>query len=218
MLMTNLKNARGFTLVELMIVVAIIGILASVGGVYFKTYQVKSRITEAKIQLSSVYTSQKIFYNEFDMYSNCLSDMGFVPVAGSKRYYAIGFPSITAAIDTNVYNQAVSNGLVAGGCPATLAPSLDRTFFLASNGAGSQVMDTLAKFQGAIPSTSNALDSGGVTSRDVEEGLGNMLSGATQQFTAAAAGFVSTNSITPATSSLITIDQEKHITIVRQGD
>jgi prepilin-type N-terminal cleavage/methylation domain-containing protein len=216
--MKGIKNEQGFTIVELMITIAIIGVLAAVAGVQFKTYQSKSRAAEAKIQLSAIYTSQNIFYNEFDFYSNCLSDMGFAPSGNAKRFYAIGFPNLTAAVGTAVYNQAVANGLVSGSCPANLGPILDQSYFLASNGAGSAVMNTLAEFQAAIIATNNSISrSGPITSRDVQEGLGSMLSSDTQVFTAAAAGYINTDGNTPTTSSLWSIDQDKVIVAVRAG-
>jgi prepilin-type N-terminal cleavage/methylation domain-containing protein len=216
--MKEIKNEQGFTIVELMITIAIIGVLAAVAGVQFKTYQSKSRAAEAKIQLSAIYTSQNIFYNEFDFYSNCLSDMGFTPSGNSKRFYAIGFPNLTAAVDTAVYNQAVANGLASGSCPANLGPILDQSYFLASNGVGSAVMNTLAEFQAAIIATNNSISrSGPITSRDVQEGLGSMLSSDTQVFTAAAAGYINADGNTPTTSSLWSIDQDKVIVAVRAG-
>ena len=44
-------NDTGMSLVELMIVVAIIGILSSVAIPNFKKYQAKSKTSEAKLQL-----------------------------------------------------------------------------------------------------------------------------------------------------------------------
>jgi type IV pilus assembly protein PilA len=216
--MINLKNENGFTLVEVMITISIIGVLAAVAVVQFKTFQSKSRASEAKIQLSAIYTSQNIFFNEFDMYSNCLSDMGFTPAAGTKRHFAIGFPTITAAVNTTVYNQAVANGLVSGSCAPNMAPTLDQSYFLASNGAGSAVMDNITDFQAAIMNSNNNLNrTGPVTSRDVQDGLGSMIDSNTQIFAAAAAGYISADGNTPATSSLWSINQDKVISAVRSG-
>jgi type IV pilus assembly protein PilA len=86
-------NQRGFTLVELMVVVAIIGFLSAVAIPNFKKYQAKSKTAEAKLQLAGIYTAMQSWYSDYDNYASCLVQMGYDPSAEFKnRYYATGFP------------------------------------------------------------------------------------------------------------------------------
>jgi len=64
----QLKGQKGFTLIELMIVVAIIGILAAIAIPNFLTYQMKSRQSEGKVNLGAIKTSEIAFQAERGCY------------------------------------------------------------------------------------------------------------------------------------------------------
>lgn len=59
---------RGFTLIELMIVVAIIGVLAAIAIPNFIRYQLRAKSSEAKTVLGGIKTSQESFRAEYDLY------------------------------------------------------------------------------------------------------------------------------------------------------
>ena len=62
------RRTEGFTLIELMIVVAIIGILASVAIPSFSRYQNRARRSEALANLSSLGRAQKSYFAEFGLF------------------------------------------------------------------------------------------------------------------------------------------------------
>jgi type IV pilus assembly protein PilA len=79
------RGTKGFTLIELMIVVAIIGILAAIAVPNFLRYQAKSRQAEAKSNLGAIYTALEAFRAEYGSYTTDLAVMGWFP-AGTPRY------------------------------------------------------------------------------------------------------------------------------------
>lgn len=62
------KVLKGFTLIELMIVVAIIGILAAIAIPNFVKFQCRSKQSEAKTNLKAMYVAQESYRGEFDDY------------------------------------------------------------------------------------------------------------------------------------------------------
>ena len=108
-----LKEQHGFTLVELMVVVAIIGVLSAVAVPNFKKYQAKAKTSEAKVQLAAAYTAQQAFFGDFGMYGACLSYMGYDPAnERNSRYYAVGFETtVLTTVNADTLVTAVNSGI-----------------------------------------------------------------------------------------------------------
>ena len=66
----KLMNRKGFTLIELMIVVAIIGILAAIAIPNFIRYQLKSKTSEARTNIGGIKVNQESFRATEDGYGN----------------------------------------------------------------------------------------------------------------------------------------------------
>ena len=88
--MIRLLKKKGFTLIELMIVVAIIGILAAIAIPNFVRFQARSKQSEAKTNLKALFTAQKSYYGEKDKYETDGSIIGWGPEQGNRYRYDIG--------------------------------------------------------------------------------------------------------------------------------
>jgi type IV pilus assembly protein PilA len=90
------KLMKGFTLIELMIVVAIIGILAAIAIPNFIKFQARSKQSEAKANLKAMFTAEKAFFQEKDRFSTYVGEVGFAPERNNRyAYYMDGAGTLT---------------------------------------------------------------------------------------------------------------------------
>ncbi|HEX9750791.1 MAG TPA: prepilin-type N-terminal cleavage/methylation domain-containing protein [candidate division Zixibacteria bacterium] len=106
------RSNKGFTLIELMIVVVIIGILAALAIPRFMASTTKSKQSEAKQLLKQIYVMQHAYRQEYDTYwGNGVS----ADAANPNNFARIGVQIMVSAR----YNYALVADLVSFTCTAT---------------------------------------------------------------------------------------------------
>jgi type IV pilus assembly protein PilA len=144
-MLQKIRNRKGFTLVELMIVVAIIGILAAIAIPNFLQFRLKAKTSEAKSNLGAIRSTEVAYFAEWNWY---IGNQGVTPghagnLAGSKvpwangtRFSIIGFaPEGAVYYDYELVGSAFAAGTVADGLTMNAVGDLDAdtvlsTFYL----------------------------------------------------------------------------------------
>lgn len=161
MLLNKYSNQKGFSLIELMIVVAIIGILAAVAVPNYTRFQAKARQAEARTVLSALFTAETAYFNEWNRYFGDFRNIGYTPIGTFRYEHGFGQAGIVnsstyvggnvqasaAATAFNTTNWTDAGGAAAGaGCGSAptvaLGCAVDRTTGAFTITAASRVLTT----------------------------------------------------------------------------
>jgi type IV pilus assembly protein PilA len=159
-MLSTLRSKKGFTLIELMIVVAIIGILAAIAIPNFLKFQSKSKQSEAKSNLGAIFTGQVSYFGENNTYGN-FPQINWSPSGTPRYHYQLGTyaaagdnvnvgattttsPTLVQASWAGNFNAASDNGVAISG---TLTPAIATSTFIAG---ASGMISSLATADGWV--------------------------------------------------------------------
>lgn len=128
MKMFRMKSSRAFTLIELLIVVAIIGVLAAIAIPSYTNYMIRARRADAKTALEQLRAAQEMRRSEKGSFSTSLAELqttyGVPTVAGPP-----GTPDYAILL-----NSATATGFLARANPTSSRQITDGSLFIDSNG------------------------------------------------------------------------------------
>jgi type IV pilus assembly protein PilA len=165
------KRRGGFTLIELMIVVAIIGILAAIAIPNFVRFQLRSKSSEGKTNLAAIRTAEESFFAENGVYVLAAQSPAGAPGAAKRTYVnaggaGVGFDQVGWTPEGQVYfSYAVAWTAGANGTDYTADAMGDidgngiNQFWIyarTDDGAVSTVAGTLSTALGANPTAAGA--------------------------------------------------------------
>jgi type IV pilus assembly protein PilA len=122
-----MKRSKGFTLIELMIVVAIIGVLAAIAIPAYQNYTIRSQVTEGLSLAAGVKTDVEDYYANHGVFPDTIATApspANVTTQGSIKGKYVSSVGVTDGVVEITYGGQ-ANSALQGGMVLSLTPYLD---------------------------------------------------------------------------------------------
>lgn len=116
-----MKKAAGFTLVELMIAVIIVGILAAIVIPTYSDYVRRGKIAEATSQLASMAVKLEQYFQDNRTYAGACAVGTTAPLPTGTQYFTISCPTLSSSTFLVQATGVAAQGM--GGFTYTIAPN-----------------------------------------------------------------------------------------------
>jgi type IV pilus assembly protein PilA len=121
--MNKMKNQKGFTLIELMIVIAIIGILAAIAIPQFSAYRKRSYNAAAQSDLRNAATAQEAYYVDEETYTSDISKLiGTYGLYTSEKVFFVSCAGDVTSYIMKTYHSSGDKTYSIAGPGGTIGP------------------------------------------------------------------------------------------------
>ena len=189
------RNECGFTIIELVIVAAIIGILGAMGATAYAKYSARAKQRQGKLYLSNGCMAQRTFFAEHFSYSYCLRQIK-------------GFPGNPSPGGGDGANRPYYYGFASGNATLTCGPGGNQTCF-AFSFSPQLICNCLAVPNGG----SNDCGADSTIRTAIVEASAYIWNANQTTFTLGIAGFISDRNV----ADIWTINQDKTLTMIQNG-
>lgn len=140
-----MKNLKGFTLVELVLVISIVVVLSVISGPIYRSYAYKARQAEGYALLGTIRSAQESYYGEYSTYLGSVYSSGHGNYtcneevlgidARPNKYYTQFAVNLTPGVDRPI-NVGFTSAVVGNGA-ANITMYYDRTSGVTMKSGGS---------------------------------------------------------------------------------
>jgi type IV pilus assembly protein PilE len=132
------SKARGFTLIEIIVTLAIVGILSTLGYISYASSVLKSRRADAQASLTTMMQAQERYFTENNTYSTSLSAIGYSTgtVYSSQGYYTM---AAAAGGSGSIATSVTLTATPVQSDPSCTTLSIDNTYAQTATGSNTSL-------------------------------------------------------------------------------